>query len=155
METNMAESRGGAFVASALVLVVAAGFALYAGAQRHGPVNETQRMSARFVSANGLNPGAEVVLAGVRVGTVKSIALNEKTQMADVNFMLNRDIHLPSDSVVGIGAPTMTSDNALQITPGHAAHLLASGETISNTRDQMSLEQQVSNYIFGGSLAGE
>lgn len=149
------DSRGGAIVASATVLLVAMGFAFYAGAQHHGPAGDTQNLHGRFVSANGLSPGALVMLGGVRVGTVRAISLDKKTQMAQVDFAIDSRLRLPKDSVLGIGAPTMTSENALQITPGHDAATLASGDLITHTRDQVSLEQQVSNYIFGGDLGDQ
>lgn len=147
-----AKNRGGAILASTMVLALAAGFAVYATAQRHGPSGDTQRLHARFVSANGLNPGAAVVLAGVRVGTVFHIALDPQTQMAQVDFSIDRHLSLPSDTLLSIAAPTMTSDNALAIEPGQSRERLGSDGMITNTQAPTSLEQQVSNYIFGSGI---
>lgn len=147
-----AKNRGGAILASAMVLALASGFALYAEAQRHGPSGDTQRFHARFVSANGLNPGASVVLAGVRVGTVSRIALDPQTQMAQVDFSIDRHLSLPQDTILSIAAPSMTSENALAIAPGKSRERLPSDGTITNTEAPSSLEQQVSNYIFGSGI---
>ncbi|CAI9119677.1 MlaD family protein [Brytella acorum] len=149
-----AGKRGGAILASALVLGVACGFSIYADAQKHGRIAGGTELHARFNSANGLHAGAKVLLAGVEVGRVRDITLDPATQLADVAFVVDSRLHLPKDSVLGIVAPTMTSDNALEITPGKAVESLAAGAVISDTRDQLSLEQQVSNYIFGGALGG-
>ncbi|GBQ14945.1 MlaD family protein [Swaminathania salitolerans] len=147
-----AKNRGGAILASTIVLGVAAGFLIYAGAQRHGPAGDTQRLHARFVSANGLSRGASVVLAGVRVGTVSRISLDPGTQMAMVDFSIDRNLRLPVDTALSIAAPSMTSDNALQIAPGKSRQFLAANTTITDTRAPSSLEQQVSNYIFGSGI---
>jgi phospholipid/cholesterol/gamma-HCH transport system substrate-binding protein len=142
-------------VASMTVLLVAAGFSLYTIETNHGPVMNGVTMHARFVSANGLAAGARVDLAGVAVGKVSAVTLDPVSQMARVDFTVDPFLHLPADTVIGIGAPTMTADTALEIVPGHAAQILLPGATITDTREPISLEQQVSDYIFGGSLAGQ
>ncbi|GAP24261.1 toluene ABC transporter periplasmic protein [Gluconobacter frateurii NBRC 101659] len=146
--------RGGAILASGLVLVVAGAFLVYGKELRKDPVQNSIVMHAQFNSANGLKPGADVDLAGVTVGRVQSIRLDPQSQMADVAFSVDERLHLPVDTAVGIGAPSMTSDNALQIEPGKDPKTLTNGGVIKDTRDQLSLEQQVSNYIFGGGNLG-
>lgn len=154
MQAGMS-GRGGAILASGLVLAVAGGFLLYGGVLERGPLTHGVTMHAHFNSANGLSAGADVDLGGVQVGRVQSIILNPQTQMADVAFTVDQNLHLPEDTAVGIGAPSMTSDNALQIVPGHGSKILSPGGLITDTRDQLSLEQQVSNYIFGGGQLGQ
>jgi len=137
-----------------LVLVVAVGVAVYAGAMQRGPVRSGYVLHGRFVSANGLHVGADVDLGGVAIGRVVKIALDPATQMAQVDFTVPDRLRLPEDTTLGIGAPTMTADNALQVLPGKSAGTLAAGATVLHTTDQVSLEQQVSNYIFGGGNLG-
>ena len=146
--------RGGAILASGLVLLVAGAFLVYGGELRKGPVQHSIVMHAQFNSANGLKAGADVDLAGVTVGRVRSISLNPQTHMADGTFSVDHQLNLPVDTAVGIGAPSMTADNALQIEPGKDPKTLSAGGVIKDTRDQLSLEQQVSNYIFGGGKLG-
>jgi len=147
--------RGGAILVSGLVLAIAGTFLAYGNALRKGPDFQGSVLHAAFNSANGLHTGANVDLAGVPVGRVVSIKLDPRTQMADVAFTVDQRLHLPVDTAVGIGAPTMTADNALQIQPGHSRTTLSSEGKITDTQDQLSLEQQVSNYIFGGGKLGQ
>ncbi|EHH68509.1 putative toluene tolerance protein [Gluconobacter morbifer G707] len=142
-------------MASGLVLVVAGAFLLYSNDLRKGPAMQGKTLHASFNSANGLKVGANVDLAGVTIGRVNAITLDPRTQMADVAFTMDRRITLPDDTAVGINAPTMTADNALEIHPGHSRTALPPGGTIRDTQDQLSLEQQVSNYIFGGGSLGQ
>ncbi|GBQ45911.1 toluene ABC transporter periplasmic protein [Komagataeibacter sucrofermentans DSM 15973] len=104
---------------------------------------------ARFVSANGLKVGADVDMDGVPVGRVTSIALDPATYMANVGFTLDRTVLLPEDTTISIGSPTLTADTALMVEAGQAPGRIAPGTVITNTREPLSLEQQVSNYIFG------
>lgn len=106
-------------------------------------------MTARFVSANGLKVGADVDMDGVPVGRVLSIRLDPSTYMANVGFTLDRDIALPDDSSLAIGSPSLTADTALLVQAGQSSGRLAPGAVVTNTQEPLSLEQQISNYIFG------
>lgn len=148
-------TRGGATLSSLAVLAVAAFFSIYALEQRRGVDPGGTAMSARFFSANNLSDGAKVEMAGVAVGQVQHVRLDPKSQVATVAFTIRRGLRLPDDTVASIAAPTMTSDNVLQLSPGTSSHYLSPGATITRTRDPVSLEQQVSNYIFGNTLGSE
>ncbi|GBQ04736.1 MULTISPECIES: MlaD family protein [unclassified Saccharibacter] len=144
----MIKGRGGAFLASAAVLCLAGGFLLYGARLSQGPVGDLATYHASFPSANGLAKGAGVELGGVSVGHVEAITLNSELAIADVRFDVEKSIRLPSDTAVTIGAPTMSGDNVLKILPGKSASFLAEGSTIIDARPLLSLEQQISNYIF-------
>ncbi|GBQ65709.1 toluene ABC transporter periplasmic protein [Komagataeibacter swingsii DSM 16373] len=146
---TMARQRSGAIISSGLVLLVAGGFCLYARASQSGGSQDRYPVMARFVSANGLAVGADVNMDGVPVGRVTSIALDPATYMANVGFTLDRTLSLPEDTTLSIGSPTLTADTALLVQPGQSADRLKPGAVITNTREPLSLEQQVSNYIFG------
>lgn len=146
------KSRGGAALASLAVLIVALGFTAYIGAHRHVFSGATLQYTALFNSANGLRPGAEVMVSGVTVGQVNMITIDKDTDLAKVVFSIDKNLPLTTDAAVAIVAPDMTSDNALMVNPGHAATRLKPTEMITSTTDQLSLEQQVSDYIFGGHL---
>ncbi len=97
---------------STLVLAAATGFGLYATNTQKTPGKTSYELSARFVSANGLARGADVDIAGVKVGRVSSIILDPASQMAIVHFRLDGALHLPTDSTLTIGSSTLSSDNA-------------------------------------------
>lgn len=143
------KGRGGAFVASSVVLLAAGGFIAYGMDLLRGPDRYMTSYHATFSSTNGLSSGADVDLGGVTVGRVRSITLNPETAVVDVLFAVEDRLKLPADTAVGIAAPTIGGDNALQILPGKDRQVLAAGATILDARPLLSLEQQISNYIFG------
>ncbi|WP_415483242.1 MlaD family protein [Acetobacter papayae] len=150
----MRQSRTGAWIFSGAVLLAAAGFASYALGTQKTPGGNGYELSARFVSANGLTRGADVELAGVRVGRVSSITLDPASQMALVRFRLASSLRLPQDSTLSIGSATLASENALMIEPGHDNTYAPPGALLTHTQEPTSLEQQVSNYIFGSGNLG-
>lgn len=150
----MRQSRTGAWIFSGAVLLAAAGFASYALGTQKAPGGSSYELSARFVSANGLTRGADVALAGVRVGRVSSITLDPASQMALVRFRLASSLRLPQDSTLSIGSATLASENALMIEPGHDSVYARPDTLLTHTQEPTSLEQQVSNYIFGAGNLG-
>ncbi|GBR08022.1 outer membrane lipid asymmetry maintenance protein MlaD [Acetobacter oeni] len=146
----MGHSReAGTIVFSFAVLAVTAGFTLYARSTQTDHGAPRYPLSAEFVSANGLKRGADVDIGGVPVGRVSDIHLDTKTAMAVVRFEVNDTLHFPTDSILSVGSATMSGDNALMIEPGTSQQLTKAGDVLANTREPTSLEQQVSNYIFG------
>lgn len=145
---NIVKGRGGAFCASFIVLLLAIGGIAYGVAIIKGPGQNMTYYHASFSSANGLSVGANVDLGGVEVGRVRSITLNPETAIVDVFFGVESSLRLPEDTAVGIAAPTVGGDNALQILPGKAQQVLHAEATIMDARPLLSLEQQISNYIF-------
>lgn len=150
-----AKGRIGAILFSSAVLAGTLAFGLYARSTQVMPGNAQYSLSARFVSANGLARGADVNLAGVPVGRVSSITLDPASQMAIVQFSLKSDLKLPDDSVLTIGSSTLSADNALMIEPGKSKTYIAPHALMTHTLEPSSLEQQVSNYIFGGGNLGQ
>ena len=148
---NPGGSRHGpaAVTASTLVLLIAVGFYLYAATLGGRAVGADYGLKATFLSSSGLQVGADVLLAGVPVGVVTSIALDDRTMLSDVSFRLEDRLHLPIDSGLSIGSSTLTSANALMIDPGRSPQMLKPGGTLTNTCGLASLEQEVSQYIFG------
>ncbi|MBE7210387.1 MAG: MCE family protein [Gluconacetobacter diazotrophicus] len=137
-------------LAGVAVLAVAAAFAGYVFETSHRGGPTGYPLQASFSSANGLAAGADVMLGGVKVGEVTGIALDPRSMMATVRFTVQDDVSLPADSRLSIGSATLTAQNALMVEPGHATARLSPGATVSDTCDATSLEQQVSQYIFGG-----
>ena len=134
---------------SLLVLAVAIGFYSYAESRRQEPKLAEYPLKAAFLSSNGLQPGSDVRLAGVRIGRVTSITLDSRSFVAQVKFDVENRYRLPSDSSLSIGSSGFTAANSLLVEPGHSRQVLDAGSMIRNTHEMLSLEQSVSQYIFG------
>lgn len=145
-----------AYIASGLVLVVAIGFYSYSRMTMFGVKGDKYPLTAQFYSANTLEPGGSVILAGVPVGVVRSVHLNKKTFMADVKLEINKNIHLPDDSSFSIGSLSMTDNGSVMVHPGKSKEYLKADGFVTNTQPYTSIEQQISNYIFGsGNLSAK
>lgn len=109
-------------------------------------------LSARFDSASGLRPGADVELAGVPVGRVVAIHLdpNPMASQAIVEMRLETNLHLSDDSMASIKTSGLIGDKYVSLTRGGSDSELAAGATMTETESPMDLESLIAKYAFGG-----
>jgi phospholipid/cholesterol/gamma-HCH transport system substrate-binding protein len=124
----------------AIVLAAAAGFLVYAlsagAVGRHGGGYE---LKARFGQIGGLANGADVRLAGVKIGTVSHITLDPKTFLAVVDLSVDPTIKLPADSTAKITSDNLLGGSHIAIAPGGAVENLKPGSEIQNTQGAVDL----------------
>ncbi len=146
--------RSSSYAASLTVIVVAAvfmGTALFVGGQvRRGGV----RYEALFSSSQGLSVGDDVQVAGVPIGTVTRIELDERTDQAKVTFEVMRAIPVVSDSAISVSGGGTGGSAALELSLGRSGQPIPAGGTLSRACPAESLEATIGSFIFGSGLPG-
>ena len=134
--------------AGAVVLVVALGFLAYAVAHtgRGGMAGEL--LHARFERIDGLSPGAEVRIGGVKVGSVIASRLDPQTFQAMVDFTVASDVHLPSDSSAAISSDGLLGGKYVAIVPGGETATIPAGGSLSVTQSAVNIEDLLGKFIF-------
>ncbi len=123
-----------------LVLVLAAAFLTWSlNVARAGRLGDGYQVSARFGDVGGLQPGAKVSLAGVKVGSVSTVRVDPKTFMAVVQLSLDGDVHVPADSTAKVTSDGLLGGAHIALTPGGAQDDLKSGGEIANTQGSVDL----------------
>ena len=135
-------------VTGAAVLVVAAGFLAYAVAHSGRSVSSGYTLQARFEHIDGLAPGSDVRIAGVKVGTVISEQIDPKTFQAVVSLTVRDDVQLPKDSSAEITSESLLGGKYISLSPGGEEAILKPGQTITITQSSISLEQLLGKFIF-------
>ena len=143
-----------AALTSSAVIAVTVGFYSYAVARFKSQAASFYLVHATFISSNGLHQGADVDMAGVKVGRVSSIKLDPAAYVARVDFEVDARYHIPLDTTIGIGSSGFTTANVLLIDPGRSKTMVEPGGSIKSTREMLSLEQTISQYIFGAGGLG-
>lgn len=117
-----------------------------------GGVRFTQQpgytLTARFTSISGLQPGAIVEAAGVRVGTVSDIKFDPESYEAIVSLRINEDVPVQEDAIAAIRTQGIIGEKFIKINPGGFEELLTDGMEIQDTESAVSLEELVSKYMF-------
>ena len=109
----------------------------------------TYTLYADFDNISGVKSGAEVQIAGVTVGSVTGLALNEYDQ-ARAALQLNKEIKLPKDSIASVKSQGIIGDKLIQITLGGDEENYAEGDVIVDTESSVDLESLISKFAFGG-----
>jgi phospholipid/cholesterol/gamma-HCH transport system substrate-binding protein len=102
---------------------------------------------AQFNSASGLKPGSAVEIAGVEVGRVRVIALNE--DRAAVTLAVDNNVKLYTDTIASIKTRGIIGEKFLALSPGGGGDPLKPGDTIRDTESGLDLEELVSQYVHG------
>ncbi len=131
-------------------VVLAAAIAFFAFASHSSGLagaTGTYPLKASFRSIEGVSPGSDVKLAGVKVGTIGAMTLNPKTYMADVVVDLDKSILLPTDSAILISSEGLLGGNYVEIVPGGAPDNLAPGDEIEDTQGAVSLVSLLLKFV--------
>jgi phospholipid/cholesterol/gamma-HCH transport system substrate-binding protein len=102
---------------------------------------------AAFTNVGGLKKGASVVIAGVEVGRVKSIAMVDYE--AKVILTLPNTLEIQEDAIASIKTKGLIGEKFIQITPGGADEILKSGDRIRDTLPALDVEELISKFVFG------
>ncbi|OYX34711.1 MAG: outer membrane lipid asymmetry maintenance protein MlaD [Caulobacterales bacterium 32-69-10] len=140
MTTAAGQDQWAETAVGAVVLAAAAGFLIYAlGHAGAGGKAGGYQVSARFGEVGALAPGADVRVAGVKVGAVSKVELDPKTFLAKATFSLDPDIQLPTDSTAKITSDGLLGGQHVSISPGGATDNLKAGGEIANTQGAVDL----------------
>lgn len=105
---------------------------------------------ARFESVSGLSRGAYVEMAGVQIGQVEAISLDQDRQAAKVKMKIQKGIVLTDDAIASVKTSGLIGDKYIKISPGGSDEVLKPGDTITETESAVDLEELISKYVFGG-----
>ncbi|HSQ50836.1 MAG TPA: outer membrane lipid asymmetry maintenance protein MlaD [Nitrospiraceae bacterium] len=104
-------------------------------------------VEAQFNSASGLKPGSAIEIAGVEVGRVRGITLNQDRAM--VKLAVNNTIKLYTDTIASIKTRGIIGEKFLALSPGGGGDPLKPGDTIRDTESGLDLEELVSQFVHG------
>ncbi len=103
---------------------------------------------AEFDKVGGIKKGSIVEIAGVPVGSVEKIEINEKYH-AVVSIKIDSSIKIPEDSIASVRTKGLIGEKYIQITPGGSDQFLAKGDKIRETESSIDIEEVLSKYVFG------
>lgn len=134
-----------------VVLGLAALFGLAMKVSDLGAFRETDgyEVVARFQNIGGLKAQAPVTMAGVLVGRVKSIALDEQTYEARVVLTIfDRFDRLPEDTSASILTSGLLGEQYVGLEPGGMDLYLADGDEIMLTQSALVLEKIIGQFLY-------
>ena len=134
----------------AVVLVVAGFFLYFAYAKADVGTVEGYSLTAKFDKVDGVKVGSDVMLAGIKVGTVTDESLDTKEYLAVLQLSLASDVQLPDDSAIKIASDGLLGGKYLSIDPGGSEDYLEAGDEIRFTQGAVDLTELLGKAIYSG-----
>ncbi|MDA9008941.1 outer membrane lipid asymmetry maintenance protein MlaD [Alphaproteobacteria bacterium] len=132
----------------ALVLAAAVFFVVLVVRGTGVTASDGYKVSASFGNADGLKPGTEVRISGVKVGSVVEQSLDATSLQAKVVMEIDPSLKLPIDSSVRVLSDGLLGGSYLMIDPGGDEENLADGGHIDFTSDAVNLIDLISTAVF-------
>jgi len=111
---------------SAIVLAVGIGFLLFVSVSTGTGSLSSYDLTARLAHANGLDVGADVRLAGLKIGTIHNLTLDPKTYLVTVRMNIRSDVRIARDSTLLTSGELMGS-SYLSVKPGNSSAIASPG----------------------------
>lgn len=144
MKKNILETFIGAFV-----LLLALFFAIYAyhNAGVKSPVNG-YKLIAKFDHIDGIITGSDVKLAGIKIGEVTKLSIDQENYQAIIELVIAGNIKLPIDSSAQIISESLLGGKYIALTPGNDALFLKAGSEVKYTQSSMNIENLIGKFMF-------
>lgn len=110
-------------------------------------------VSATFSSVSGLRVGAEVEIAGVSVGRVTEISLDQSIPAARVVMNMKDGIVLGENTVAAISTSGIIGDKFIDITPGDTSRPLGPGGEITTSMGASNLDNLINQFSMASAYS--
>ena len=108
-------------------------------------------LKARFSNIGQLKLRAPIKIAGVRIGSVRSIKLDDVTLEAVVELAIDtRYKELPDDSSAAIFTSGLLGDQYVGVKPGGSPDMFKDGDEVVLTQSSMQLEDLIGKFLVSG-----
>ena len=132
-----------------LLVVMLAVWFIYMAWQRTGGGRgaDAIHVTALFPNVAGIDNGADVRVAGMKIGSVESQRLDPKSYQAELTLAIDRNVHVPADSSAAITSEGILGGSYIALIPGGDPAPLKNGDTIADTQGSIDLMGMVGQFI--------
>jgi phospholipid/cholesterol/gamma-HCH transport system substrate-binding protein len=137
------------FIIGLGVIIIAGWFILsvVSKSDKLSNISETTNYIASFNDVSGISVGSNIKLAGVTVGKVLELKLDEINYTAEMVLGINRKIKIPNDSEIIITSEGLLGGNYVSISPGGSDIFLKANEKFSFTQSSLSLNNLIQKFF--------
>ena len=134
------------------VLVVAITVIFFLSAKNTADVGvsaaDSYQLQAKFLRIDGVEVGSDVRIAGIKIGSVSSVMLDNISYEAVVQISVLNQFKIPEDSYISIISTGLLGGKYIDIEPGISDEMLKDGEILTYTRSSVSIESLLSKFLF-------
>ena len=104
-------------------------------------------VQAAFSNGSGLRRGTPVLIAGVEIGRVESVRLEDYE--AKVRMLIQPGVVLQIDTIASIKTKGLVGEKYIELTPGASDKNIQRGGMLRDTQPALDLEAIIGKYIQG------
>jgi len=147
MQMRNIELMVGGFMIMGIIALVLMAFRVSGLSPEAG--GETYTIKARFENLGGLTDRAKVSLAGVTIGRVTRITLDDEWYAAVVEMEIDKSMTtLPIDTSASILTAGLLGEKYIGLSVGAEMDYLADGDWVQDTQSAIVLEELISRFLF-------
>jgi len=105
-------------------------------------------LTAEFFNTGSLKQGAQVSMAGVRIGRVSNIHLDPETYEAVVVMTIDNQYKLPKGSSASVLTAGLLGSQYIGISPGGSLDDMQPGDSFEITQGAIILEKLISQFMY-------
>lgn len=102
---------------------------------------------AEFSNTGGLKVDSPIEIAGVEIGRIKDITL--ENYQAKITLKINPGIKIQKDAIASVKTKGLLGERYIQVTPGGSEEFIPPMGKITETEPPVDLEELISKFIFG------
>ena len=107
----------------------------------------TYVVTAVFPTVTGLQPAAAVEVAGVQIGRVETIDLQDYE--AKITMRLDAEVRLQEDAIASIRTRGLIGEKYIRLSPGGSERLIPPGGRIREVETPVDFEDLIGRFIQG------
>lgn len=111
-------------------------------------LNDSYNIKANFQSVEGIAKGSDVMIAGIKIGEVASMGLDNTTFEAIVTMNIKNNIEIPIDSRAAIVSTGLIGGKFVSITPGIEDQNLSNNDSLKFTQSSLNLESLIGKFMY-------
>ena len=138
-----------------IVVIIATIFFYYAYKMSGKNFGQSQyQLEAVFGRVDGITTGADVRIAGVKIGSVTAFSLDGLTYEANVKMAVEQGVQVPDDSVAKVVSDGLLGGAHIALEPGASEFYLADGDIITITQGSVDLLGVAMQAFTAGNSGG-
>ncbi|MFK7973792.1 MAG: outer membrane lipid asymmetry maintenance protein MlaD [Rickettsiaceae bacterium] len=136
-------------IVGVVVLIVTIAFFTFAyRVSNYSELDKGYHVVANFQNIDGILNGADVKIAGIKVGSVDNISLDDETYYAAVQLQIRDHVSIPKDSTAIVSTCGLLGGKYIKITPGASDDILAKNGKIRFTQSALNIEELIGKLMY-------
>mgnify|MGYP000193822745 CR=1 FL=1 len=115
--------------------------------------DKTYTIIARFENSGGLKVKSPVSVAGVRIGRVSNISIDQTRYESVVEMQIHTQYNLPDDTSASIYTAGLLGEQYISLEPGGSEDFIKPDGALDITQSAIVLEEVIGQFLFDKAAA--